>query len=209
MLLNNMKIKTRMLSLFITTIVVLVTTAMLIISSLSKSSITNSLMSVFGQIAADAMVAGVPLEDQNEVAYALQAFTTQDLFSYIKVMDKTGTDIFYYRKAGLADPELSGTESMVEVGEEMFNRVPVKSNGSAQEMSSTAQELSSQAAQLEDSISFFALTKTQSQSAGISKGPRKRFSNGSKVTVVSPEESEEFQQELAENMELTNLLLAG
>ena len=129
---NKMKIKSKMLIFFLATIVVLMTAAVLLTTRLTVNAITdnlNPLQQVIGDIAANAVVAGLELEDKDEVAAALSEFTRQELFSYILVQDKAGNEVFHYRKSGLPDLRQQGKKAMAEIKDEMFNEMPVESRG--------------------------------------------------------------------------------
>ena len=129
---KNMKIRHKMMFTFITTIVALMAVAMLVTTRLTQSSIKSNIKpyhQVISQVAAQAVVAGLEFNDQDEVASALSEFTKQELFTYIQVTDLLEDEVFYYRKAGLPDLRRQGSDALEALQNEVFNEMTVELNG--------------------------------------------------------------------------------
>ncbi len=129
---KTLKLKSKLSIGFTLAIVLIMVVVGLIASQVTKSSLTRNLKSslhVISQIAAKAVKVGLEFDDKNEVASAVNAFTSQELFSYISVTDKNGNNFYLYRKSGFPDIQASGSHSMEKLSNEMFNAVPVESNG--------------------------------------------------------------------------------
>ncbi len=128
-----MNIKIKMLITFISSIVILMLIATIINTGLTKRALTSNLQSsleVMSAIAGNAVISGLEFEDGDEVNSAVNAFTRQDLFSYILVKDKNRNKVFEYRKEGLEKINAVGmSQSTKELTDEMFYTVPVKANG--------------------------------------------------------------------------------
>lgn len=132
MFLKKLKIKFRMLLFFITAIVMAMTAIILITSNLTNKAVTTELKSslqVMINTVTNAVSAGLEFDDKDEVASSVNAYTRQELFSYISVSDKEGNEVFHYRKAGLKPLEMRDIKSKAEIPNEMFNQSPVESNG--------------------------------------------------------------------------------
>lgn len=131
---KNLSIKFKLLIPLLGIITLLMMIAMFVVTQLTKNAITNNLrplVNVFSQIAADAVVVGIELEDENEVARALESFSKQKFFSYIQITNSSGTEIYAYRDPKLAQPRLPANKSMLELNGELFNEIPIMSESGA------------------------------------------------------------------------------
>ncbi|GAB4327911.1 MAG: hypothetical protein Kow0037_01830 [Calditrichia bacterium] len=130
---SDMSIRGKLLTGFITTIVVL----MLVITFVSRNITSNALdgnlhstLSVIGHVAAKAIVAGLEFEDNDAVANALSAFKDEDLFTFIQVKNSNQQIVFNYRKPGLPNFFAESHEDFIEQNGELFTTIPVVSSGS-------------------------------------------------------------------------------
>ncbi len=129
--LKRLKLKHKMLAILGLSTLVLMTATIQISAYLTKKAIGENLkplQSMFSEIAADAVMAGLMLEDTAEINSALGEFTEQDLFSYIRVTDKNGNQVFYYRQDGYAAPETHTLETLNKLPDEAFDEIPVTMN---------------------------------------------------------------------------------
>ncbi len=95
--LKRLKLKHKMLAILGLSTLVMMTATIQISAYLTKKAIGENLkplQSVFSEIAADAVMAGLMLDDTAEINSALGELTEQELFSYIRVADKNGNQVF-------------------------------------------------------------------------------------------------------------------
>jgi hypothetical protein len=85
-------------------VVVLTAAVLVVVSTLLNSAITGSVSPFLGmasQVAAKAAAPGLQLDSTSEVAAALKPFAENPLFTYIRVRNKNGVEVFLHRKQGL------------------------------------------------------------------------------------------------------------
>ena len=75
------------------------------------------------QVAAKAAAPGLQLDSKDEVAATLQPFAQNTLFTYIRVKDKKGAQVFVHRRKGLAD--LPSDSASGEIDGELFVTAPI------------------------------------------------------------------------------------
>lgn len=129
---KDMKIKAKMLVCFMATTLLVMLMVLVVTTKVTKSGITRNVdpfLQVFSQVAANAVEVGLAFSDQDEVAQAVEEFTRQEIFSYIRVVDQFGEEVFYYRKNGLEDITLDQAETIEENAKEMFSVVAVETKG--------------------------------------------------------------------------------
>src|SRR4051812_14688682 len=111
-------------------VVVLTVTVLFVVSSMLHGALTGSIrpfLDMASQVAAKAAAPGLKLDNHESLNASLQPFAQNGLFSYIRVKDKHGAQLFVHRKNGLA--ALSDDRSDGEVNGELFRSVPVTSDG--------------------------------------------------------------------------------
>jgi methyl-accepting chemotaxis protein len=129
---QNFNLKSKMLVVFISSMVVLTVLTMMTSSLMTKRAIKENLTplhKVFTGVAGSAVVGGLQLGDKQEVGAEMAGFTTQEIFSYIRVVNKSGEEVFSYRKNGW--PEIKGEDLGLyeDGGKEVFQVLPVESHG--------------------------------------------------------------------------------
>src|SRR5215471_2303119 len=103
---------------------------LLFVSSLVSSSITGSVLPFLDsstEAAARSASAGLQLESQEEVEAGLKPYAGNPLFTYVRVTNRTGTEVYVHRAAGL-EAVSADTPSHVERNGELFETVPIQSD---------------------------------------------------------------------------------
>jgi hypothetical protein len=127
---NHTSIHSYLLS-FAVGIVALLTAAVLfVVSALLSSAITRSVtpfLDMSAQVAAKAASPGLQLDSTSEVDAGMQAIADNPLFTYVRVSNRQGSEVFVHRTSGLApvSATLGGTNT--EVQGELFQTVPIQS----------------------------------------------------------------------------------
>jgi methyl-accepting chemotaxis protein-like sensor len=110
-------------------VVVLMGIVLLVVSAQLSGAITSSVEPVLMmtvQVAAKAATPGLQLDSKDEVAAALRPFVENPLFTYVRVRNKSGADIFVYRKKGL--DIIEGQHAETETRDELFESVAIQSD---------------------------------------------------------------------------------
>jgi methyl-accepting chemotaxis protein len=125
----------RYLLFFAAGIVVVFTAAVLLtVSSILNQGISRSMtpfLAMASQVAARGAAAGLQLDSKNEVAAALQPFAENALFTYLRVTNATGADVYVYRKRGLHPIAATATTRNEEEDDELFQTSDIKTDGTA------------------------------------------------------------------------------
>ncbi len=126
----SLNLKGKMLSIFITTIVVMMMISIFVNEVINKRSLDGNLgssLQVLTEIAGEAVKSGLEFSDRDAVVTAVQGFTSQAMFSYIDIKDKDGKQVFLYRKNGMESVDESAVEGNLENNGEMFYENPILS----------------------------------------------------------------------------------
>lgn len=103
---------------------------LLFVSSLVSSSITGSVLPFLDsstEAAARSAAAGLQLDAQEEVEAGLRPYAGNPLFTYVRVTNRAGAEVYVHRTAGLES--ISGaTQSHVERAGELFQTTPIQSD---------------------------------------------------------------------------------
>ncbi len=104
---------------------------LLLVSTLLSRGITTSatpFLTMAAQVAAKAASPGLQLDSRSEVAASMQPFADNPLFTYVRVKNKAGAEVYAYRKSGLAS--LAGRASLpdAEMDGELFKTTPIPSD---------------------------------------------------------------------------------
>ncbi len=129
---QDLTIKSKVLLFSVITVVILMAGVLAVTTSLTESGVTNSVspfLEMASHVAAEAVVAGLQLEDKDEVASAMSAFSDQKLFTYIQVQDSEGKEVFVYREEGRPDLRNTDLESDEDHEGEIFDSTTVESDG--------------------------------------------------------------------------------
>ena len=129
---RDLTIKSKVLLFSVVTVVVLMAGVLFVTTSLTESGVTSSIapfLEMASHIAAEAVVVGLELDDKDEVASAMSAFSEQKLFTYIQVQNSEGKEVFYYREEGRPDVRDKDLESDVDQEGEIFDSTAVESDG--------------------------------------------------------------------------------
>ena len=103
-------------------------------SSMTGKSLTQTLQesgSVVARIAANSVKSGMEFEDEDAVKNAIAAFSKEKQFTYIKIENSAGKEIFRLRKDGLPEIHSDNLEELNKSSQEWFTRVPVLSDSKA------------------------------------------------------------------------------
>ena len=129
---QDLTIKSKVLLFSVITVVILMAGVLAVTTSLTESGVTNSVspfLEMASHVAAEAVVAGLQLEDKDEVASAMSAFADQKLFTYLQVQDSNGKEVFVYREEGRPDLRNTDLESDEDHEGEIFDSTTVESDG--------------------------------------------------------------------------------
>jgi hypothetical protein len=102
---------------------------LLFVSSLVSSSITGSVLPFLDsstEAAARAASAGLQLDAQDEVEAGLKPYAGNPLFTYVRVTNRAGAEVYLHRPGG-RDAVPAGVPSHVERGGELFQTAPIQS----------------------------------------------------------------------------------
>ncbi len=127
---RTLKLRSKMLLSFLSTIFIVMLLTMWFSNRITRQALNQNLessLTVISNIASKAISAGLEFQDNETIKNAVEAFTHEDLFSYIYVTDKDGREVFAYRKDGL--PAISSNETLQNSEQEMFVKRPVESYG--------------------------------------------------------------------------------
>ena len=129
---RDLTIKSKVLLFSVITVVILMAGVLVVTTSLTESGVTNSVspfLQMASHIAAQAVVAGLQLDDKDEIASAMSAFSEQKLFTFIQVQNSEGKEVFYYREEGWPDIRNKDPESDEDQEGEIFDTTAVESDG--------------------------------------------------------------------------------
>jgi len=132
---KQLKLKHKMLLPFLLAILVIMGGNIWFSSHLTGTALTHTLESslrVMTGVAAESVKQGLAFEDDTAVAAAVNAFAQQDLFSYMRVTNAAGREVYRYRRQGLQDlpqVDVSHLDRLKKVEDEKFERLAIQSNG--------------------------------------------------------------------------------
>jgi hypothetical protein len=112
-------------------VVVLTAAVLVVVSTLLNSAITGSVSPFLGmasQVAAKAAAPGLQLDSTSEVAAGLKPFAENPLFTYIRVRNKNGVEVFLHRKKGLAPVASETGRDDAEIDGELLHSMPIASD---------------------------------------------------------------------------------
>lgn len=128
---RSLGLRAKLLILNTLTIVLLMIGVIIINSNVTKNALDENLISslqVMTEIAGKAVTLGLEFEDTDEISNAMQAFTGQDIISYVRVENKTNKEVYQYRKQGLEQIVENELEQFKSTNKEMFYQAKVESN---------------------------------------------------------------------------------
>ncbi len=129
--LNSLGLRGKMLMIFTVTIVFLMIGVIVINSNVTKKALDKNLHSslqVMTEIAGKAVKLGLEFDDADEVSSAMEAFTGQEIISFVHVANTANKEILKYRKEGLAQISESNLKKL-KVKNEIFYQAEVESDG--------------------------------------------------------------------------------
>jgi Methyl-accepting chemotaxis protein (MCP) signalling domain len=104
---------------------------LLFVSSLVSSSITGSVtpfLDTSTQAAARSASAGIQLDSREEVEAGLKPYAGNPLFTYVRVTNREGKEVYVHRAAGLDPISAGATQAVVERGGELFETTAIPSD---------------------------------------------------------------------------------
>ena len=102
---------------------------LLVVSTLVSSAITGSVtpfLDMSAQVAAKAASPGMQLDSRSEVAASLMPYTENPLFTYIRVTNRQGAEMFAHRSAGLSAVPGTLSGNGAEVDDELFKTAAIE-----------------------------------------------------------------------------------
>jgi len=129
---KKLSLKYKMLLLFVIAVCVVMAGSTIVTTALTSKAMTEELRStlnVMARAASDGAMTGLEFSDNDAVATSLKPFTSQKLFSYIKVLDKDGEEVFSYRRAGFPPIQTTNAERLQRFKDEMFCSGQITSDG--------------------------------------------------------------------------------
>src|SRR4051812_10152505 len=116
---------------FAVAIVALLTgSVLLVVSSLLSGAIAASVtpfLDMSTQVAAKGAAPAMQLDSRPEVAAALRPYAESKLFTYVRVTDRQGSEVFAFRAPGLGPVDVAVGRSAVERNGELFQQAPLQS----------------------------------------------------------------------------------
>ncbi len=112
-------------------VALLTASVLLVVSTLLSGAITASVtpfLDMSTQVAAKAASPGLQLDSRAEVEAALRPYAESSLFTYVRVTNRQGTDVFVHRAGGLAPVSVVITRSNLESSGELFQRATIQSD---------------------------------------------------------------------------------
>ena len=104
---------------------------LLFVSSLVSSSITGSVtpfLDTSTAAAARSAAAGIQLDAREEVEAGLKPYASNPLFTYVRVTNSAGAEVYVHRAVGLDPAPAGAIQSHVEHGGELFQTAPIQSD---------------------------------------------------------------------------------
>ncbi len=129
---KQLSIQNQMLIGFISLILFIMLAFIVFFQKNTGSMLTQTLSSsleVMKRIAARSAVMGMEFEDQEAVRMALTPFTREKMISLLVVRDRTGKEIFQYRKVDLPVVDVDEIGVGYTREGELFDRIPIESDG--------------------------------------------------------------------------------
>lgn len=129
---KNMKLRSKMLLCFITSITVIMIIVTVVSQQQTNKALTdnlNSTLTIMTNIAGKAVTSALEFEDDEGIKNALHPFTEEMLFSFIQIKDKTGKQVYYYRGKGFSEISLTKNQGIIQINDEMFLHLQINSNG--------------------------------------------------------------------------------
>jgi methyl-accepting chemotaxis protein/methyl-accepting chemotaxis protein-1 (serine sensor receptor) len=109
----------------------LTASVLLVVSSLLSGAITASVtpfLDMSTQVAAKGASPAMQLDSRGEVEAALRPYADSKLFTYIRVTDRQGAEVFVHRAPGLGPVEAAIGTSTLERNGELFQQAPIQSD---------------------------------------------------------------------------------
>jgi hypothetical protein len=106
-------------------------TVLLVVSALLSSAITSSVtpfLDMSAQVAAKAASPGLQLDSRTEVAASLAGFVENPLFTYVRVTNRQGAEVFVHRPNGLAGVAALMPGTTTETNGELFQSASIQSD---------------------------------------------------------------------------------
>ncbi len=132
MKLKELSIQNQMLIGFISLILIIMFAFIIFFQKNTSSILTQNLSSslqVMKRIAARSVVMGMEFEDEEAVRMALTPFTRENMISLLVVKDRTGKEIFTYRKVDLPVVNVEEIGAGSRFKGELFDRMPIEADG--------------------------------------------------------------------------------
>ncbi len=130
MKLNNMKIKSKVLVIFLPVIIVMILIGMWTINMITKSALNKNLeksVEIVSNIASGAVKTGLEFADNETIAEALKYFKSDEQISFIRVKNNVDETVFFFRREGY--PKIASNKSGEQEDNdyEFFSSKPVMS----------------------------------------------------------------------------------
>jgi len=128
---RSLGLRAKMLFFFTLTIILLMTGVIIINSNVTQKALDENLSSslqVMTEIAGKAVVLGLEFEDKDEITNAMEAFTGQEIISFVHVENKSHEKVYQYRKQGLLPIATDDPDKFKNFKNEIFYQSKIKSN---------------------------------------------------------------------------------
>ncbi len=129
---NELKIKSKILVVFIPVIMGMILFGLYFINSITKSALNQNLtksLEIISQIASGSVQTGLEFADNETVAEALKNFKKDEQISYLNVKNAAGDDVYSFRREGYGEIEKDEDGNFLENDIEIFSTKPVLSDG--------------------------------------------------------------------------------
>ncbi len=129
---RELKIKSKILVIFIPVILGMILFGLYFINSITKSALDQNLtksLEIISQIASGTVQTGLEFADNETVAEALSNFKKDEQISYLNVKNTTGDDVYNYRRQGYGVLTKDENGQLIQTDQEIFSTKTVLSDG--------------------------------------------------------------------------------
>src|SRR5262245_55989387 len=127
-----MLMKSRIMGIFLGTVVVLMTGVLAVTTIVLRSGVNSSIgpfLQASGRVAGGGVSGGIQLDSKDEVAAALEPYRKDGLFTYLRVRKTGGAEVYFYRKQGLSSVQPADDAVGQELAGEMFHTARIEAQG--------------------------------------------------------------------------------
>ncbi|KAA3617648.1 MAG: methyl-accepting chemotaxis protein [Calditrichaeota bacterium] len=125
---GQMKIKSKVLVIFLPVLFVMILAGMWIINIITESALNKNLeksLEIVSNIASGAVRTGMEFADNETVADALKNFKNDEQISFLQVKNSDGETVYFFRKEGYPDLSAENISELKNTDSEFFNSKPV------------------------------------------------------------------------------------